>query len=288
MKRIALRYKEHDQESRQLADLIAQQLLASGFDPFPSSQIADPHNLDLCLCLGGDGTLLSTLRLLGDARFKVPVLGLHSSLGLGFLHDLKRPLALAEQKKWAQDLAQSLKAQHFKLEARWGLESWISPEKKIWALNDFVISKGPLARMIYVRVLVGEDVLFRRLRGDGLVVSSATGSTAYSLSAGGPVVQPTLPVLIVTPICPHDVAQRPLVLDSAVPLTLEVIESNTPCYLTSDGQEKEDVEAGTKIVVARSMKAINLLRFNQGPLKAVSYFDKLRSKLRYGGDIDAT
>jgi NAD+ kinase len=255
---------------------------------------------DLCLVLGGDGTLLSTVRVLGESRFAVPILGIHTSAGLGFLHALSAPKEGSDTKKWAESLVAVLMAKEFQTEDRWGLEAWLdmkdaessSPHhvcQKFWAMNDLVISKGPLSRMVYLQVKVGNSILLQRLRGDGLIVATATGSTGYSLSAGGPVVHPSLNAMLVTPICPHEVAQRPVLLPGDIQLNIESLVHRHPSFLTFDGQEKVDLDSGQTIHIKRAAKPVQwvTLSYNERTLKlgAQNFFEKLKSKLGYGGDL---
>ncbi len=181
------------------------------------------------------------------------------------------------------EIADSLISKSYVIESRWGLET-VHKNENHWALNDFVFSKGPLSRMIQLKVSVGNEVLLNRMRGDGLIISTSTGSTAYSLSAGGPVVYPSLDVVILTPICPHEVSQRPLVLEGARDLTIEVLDfASSTVFLTLDGQSQIEINPGTKMTVKRSQNPIPWLIPKVSSFKARSFIDQLRFKLGYGG-----
>ena len=247
------------------------------------------ETVDFCVCLGGDGTLLSTVRFLGERRFDIPVIGVHTSAGLGFLHTLSGPRKSEDGSLWAEHFVAALREKKYKIEDRWGLEAWIGnqPEEKSklhWALNDLVVSKGPLSRMVYLQVKVGEAILLNRLRGDGLIIASATGSTGYSLSAGGPVVHPELSTVLVTPICPHEVAQRPVLLDGNTPIHIESLVHRNASHLTFDGQEKVDLDSGEMIHVRRAKKPLKWVTIRAPELGPKNFFERLKSKLGYGGD----
>ena len=283
MKRVWIRVKEDLPHSDRVMAVLKPALEKQGLLVTTTKEL--PVQMpDLCLCLGGDGTLLSTVRALGAFRYEVPILGIHTSSGLGFLHSLSIPQGPLEP--WATDLSMALGTGAFSEEQRWGLTAHVegSPSEELWALNDVVISKGPLSRMIYLRLRVGDSVLFQRMRGDGLIISSATGSTAYSLSAGGPVVQPTLKPLLIVPICPHEGAQRPVVLDGSSPLCVEMLEHKVQSHLTCDGQVNVDIAAGQNVIVQRAARPLRWVLFRGEAVRSNYYFESLKSKLRYGGE----
>jgi NAD+ kinase len=242
--------------------------------------------MDLCISIGGDGTLLATLRELGEARSEVPVLGLHCSTGLGFLYGMSVPKELGLS--WAEDAARFLKEGAFEIVERWGLRAEVQPNSlELWAMNDLVVTKGMLSRMVLLKVSLDGVPLLPRMRGDGLIVSTALGSTAYSLSAGGPVMQPHLKNLLLTPICPHELTQRPVVLGGDQNLEIEVLDSKMPCFLTSDGQAKIDLGPAAKIRVQRAPEPIRLIQVKADHSAALtlqrrSFLENLRSKLGYG------
>ena len=139
--------------------------------------------------------------------------------------------------------------------------------------------------MILLRMHVNGELLLARMRGDGLICSSATGSTAYSLSAGGPVVQPTLNVVIVTPICPHEVSQRPLVLDSKSEIEIDILEEKSTLFLTCDGQSQKELHSGSVLKLRRARQAVRWIIPQMKTVSPRSYFQQLRKKLKYGGDL---
>lgn len=235
LKKVWIRFKA---DSDDLPHLLA--LLQKEFSKRQIQVVLDYEpGCDLGICLSGDGSLLSVLRQIGDDRFRLPLLGVHVSRGVGFLHSMSYPKEVELQEAWAQALVEHLVHKKFIIEKRWGLKAEASDSHgdfPNWAMNEFVVSKGDLSRMISLEVWVGGQRLYRRLRGDGLIVASATGSTAYSLAAGGPVVQPTLSALLLTPICPHDPGHRPVVLDHESEIRMRILKATSTVYLTSDGQ----------------------------------------------------
>lgn len=287
--KVWIRAKEDLPYSKRVKDCLLVEFKKQGVDAVILGETLPDGSADFCLCLGGDGTLLSTVRFLGERRFEIPIVGIHTSAGMGFLHTLSAPRDDASAPAWAASFVAVLKKQNFKIEDRWGIESWIgSPveaQNQIhWALNDLVISKGPLSRMVYLQVKVGDSILLQRLRGDGLIIASSMGSTGYSLSAGGPVVHPELSTVLVTPICPHEVAQRPVLLDGNTPIHIESLVHRHPSYLTFDGQEKVDLGSGEMIHVRRARKPLKWVCIEAPELGSKNFFERLKSKLGYGGD----
>ncbi|HET7230220.1 MAG TPA: NAD(+)/NADH kinase [Longimicrobium sp.] len=226
--------------------------------------------LDLLLTLGGDGTLLRGARMVAHAS--VPVLGIN--LGhLGFLtsaapDELERALGL-----WF--------AGDFNLDERMALAvSFSQPDGTdgggYIALNDAVLHKGGAARVIRLLVRAsGEEVGI--YSADGIILSTPTGSTAYSLSAGGPIVSPTVHCIVATPICPHTLGVRPLVLPSDETVTLDVLSPTEELILTIDGQEHERLTPGARIIVSRAPNPVRLVRF-----PGQNFFSTLRRKLNWG------
>jgi NAD+ kinase len=241
--------------------------------PPPGSGVLDeervPH-MDLLLTLGGDGTLLRGARLVGPHG--VPVLGVN--LGhLGFLTsigpaDLERGLSATVAGEAVLDERMVLAAE---VTGAAG-----SRHGAFLAFNDAVLHRGGVARMIRIAVRAhGEEV--GTYSADGIILSTPTGSTAYSLSAGGPIVAPTLDCILATPICPHTLAVRPLVLSAAETVTVEVLTPSEELILTVDGQESARLVPGHRLVVARAPTPLRLVR-----LAGQTFFSTLRRKLRWG------
>jgi NAD+ kinase len=240
---------------------------------FPDRGSADPFHqdaeVDLVIVLGGDGTLLSVAR---SARRGVPILGVNLG-SLGFLTELGR-----------HELYPSLVrvlAGNYTLEKRSLLRVELlrgGGQTAVWDIfNDAVIAKSALARIIRLTLTVDGD-LVGNFRADGLIVSTPTGSTAYNLSAGGPIVAPELPVAVITPICPHTLSLRPLVVpdDRVIEVVLETQREEV--YLTLDGQEGTSLGFQNRVRIRRSDAAVHLVRTAER-----TFFESLRGKLRWGG-----
>jgi NAD+ kinase len=236
-----------------------------------------PDGLDLLLSFGGDGTLLRGARMV--APHHTPVLGVN--LGhLGFLTSVG-PEHLA-------DAFQALAAGSFWLDTRFTLEARIvgrdgTMGREYLALNDAVLHKGGFARVIRLAVFVGEDrEEVGAYAADGIILATPTGSTAYSLSAGGAIVAPSMACLLATPISPHTLAVRPLILPADTRIEVEILQPAAEVVLTIDGQAGEALTSGDRLVVNRGQAAVPLVRF-----PGQSFFTTLRRKLHWGIGTDA-
>jgi NAD+ kinase len=242
-----------------------------GSRPPPLSQA--PGALDCLITLGGDGTLLRGARLLNGA--KTPILGLN--LGrVGFLTS-----AGPETLDWALD---AVVRRAYTTESRLALQSTItgkgaksSSRVEPLVLNDVVVHKGGVARVVRLKVSVDGDEV-AQYSADGIIVSTPTGSTAYSMSAGGPIVVPTVDAIVVTAICPHTLAVRPLVLAATAVVTVQPIPPWSDEVLVSfDGQVGTPIQPGERLDVRRAEHPVLLIRL--GP---ESFFKRLRKKLHWG------
>jgi NAD+ kinase len=235
-----------------------------GTEPY---HLGDP--CDLVVVLGGDGTLLSVARnLAGDA----PILGVNLGT-LGFLTEINRS-------ELYPSMVQVLQG-HFETEERSLLDVELrrdgEPTHRYRVLNDAVVAKSALSRIIEISLRV-DDHLVARYRSDGVIISTPTGSTAYNLSAQGPILFPRLAVMVLTPICPHTLSLRPLVVpdSSRVEVTLETQREEV--YLTLDGQEGTTLGFGDCVRATRSEKTARLVR-----ISGRTFYDGLRGKLHWGG-----
>jgi len=227
------------------------------------------EQVDLILVFGGDGTMLRVAREVAGSR--TPILGINVG-GLGFLTAVSSdqlPNALAGV--WSGE---------FTVETRSLIEAGGQIRDRTLrqtALNDFVISRGTVTRLIELEVRV-DDAVLTHYRCDGLIVSSPTGSTAYSLAAGGAIVSPNAEVFALTPICPHTLSNRSVIvsLDSVVQVT--VLSRKVETILSADGQVQMQLTAGDSIAIRRSQRAVRLLRPGGS-----SFFETLRQKLHWSG-----
>jgi len=241
--------------------------LANGSKGQPRSAVADASQL--LLVLGGDGTILAAARL--AAPRQIPILPINmGSLGFltSFTLDELYP-ALEETLAGKSSISQRVMLQA-ELVRR---GSVIETQR---ALNDVVIHKGALARMIQLELSINSDFVCR-YRADGLIVSSPTGSTAYSLSAGGPIVHPAVEAFIITPICPHMLTDRPVVVRDYCQLEIKMNGDAESVYLTLDGQRGVPLEPTDILRVQRAKEHLQLI---QPPKKP--YFEILRNKLKWG------
>ena len=226
-------------------------------------------SVDFIVVLGGDGTMIATARMVGDHG--TPVLGINYGT-LGYLADFTH-----EEMIPALD---SILAGTYTLDHRLMLaaEVYRGGEKLLHdrVLNDVVISKSALARIIEIETRI-DGKFVNCFRADGLIVSTPTGSTAYNLSAGGPVIYPSMGAVVITPICPHTLSNRPLVVPDDAEIELILKTSNEEVGLTLDGQVGMPLEYEDRIVVHKSRTSFNLIQSNTR-----NYFDVLRNKLKWG------
>jgi NAD+ kinase len=230
---------------------------------------AMPDQVDLIVVLGGDGTLLSTSRALN--RKPVPLLAVNLG-GLGFLTVITRDELYSTLE---MALAGSLRT-----ERRVQVEAEIVRADEViasyLALNDVVLNKGAIARVLDFDVWV-DDKFISTYKSDGLIISTPTGSTAYSLAAGGPVIVPSVAAFIVTPICAHTLSNRPIVLPDSVTIQVAVKSQRESVYLTVDGQVGIALRSDDTVRVKKAASAVVLI---QPPEK--NYFEILRQKLKWG------
>jgi NAD+ kinase len=233
----------------------------------PKTQLAE--KADVLLVLGGDGTILSAARL--AAERSIPILGVNMG-GLGFLTEVRLDnLYPSLERVFANDFA---------LDERLMLATHIHRHGETVArgivLNDVVISKGTLALMIDLQVAIGGQFV-TSLRGDGLIIGTPTGSTAYSLSAGGPIMNPGVQALMLTPICPHTLTHRPLIVPGNVVIEVTLTCQDEGSMATLDGQVGVAIVQGDKAVIHASDHRTRLIRFPES-----HYYEVLRGKLKWG------
>ena len=229
------------------------------------------HQPDLAVVLGGDGTLLAAARAF--AHTSVPLLSVNLG-SLGFLTEVPLAELYATLQAWCEGTAaietrSLMRAELFcagqgKVTRRWD------------ALNDVVVAKGTIARMADYRVEIDKQ-LVAEFRADGVIVSTPTGSTAYNLAADGPIVMPSVNCMVVTPICPHLLTIRPIVVPGESAISVRVVGVPNETYLTVDGQEAVPMRVGDEVYCCRSEYSVRLLR-----LKPNGLFNVLRSKLKWG------
>jgi NAD+ kinase len=228
--------------------------------------------VDMVVVLGGDGTLLSMADCIAAAGKSIPILGVNFG-SLGFLTEVTLP-----------ELYPSLEtvlAGTARIEERLMLASTVRrPGTELTpyvALNDVVITKTARSRMIDLSVSVGGEFV-TRVKADGLIVASPTGSTAYNLAAGGPIVQPTVEALILTPIAPHTLTNRPIIIPASATVRVQPhMDSRDEVFITFDGQAGFQLEDGDEIAICRADRSLRLIHPSTR-----SYFEVLRQKLKWG------
>lgn len=237
----------------------------------PGVLLEDPASLDALLTLGGDGTLLRGARLL--QAHQVPILGVN--LGrLGFLTGTPAEQFEASLTRFA--------AGDYTVETRIALHATVfdatGVARQDWfALNDVVLHKGGFARVVSLRVAANDETI-ASFAADGVVICTPTGSTAYSLSAGGPILFPTLETLLVTPVSAHALAIRPVVLPADWVITVQADDAPEELLVTLDGQPGTSFGVGETLSVSRAPHGIGIVRFPGG-----TFFNTLRQKLGWGG-----
>lgn len=225
--------------------------------------------IDVLVVLGGDGTFLSAARLI--VKKNVPLLGVNLG-GLGFLTEV----SIDEAKK----VLESVLKGNFQTENRMLLIAHVHRHEERIAdysvVNDVVINKGALARIIKFEMHINGSFVCN-YRADGLIISTPMGSTAYSLSAGGPIVHPVLNSIIITPICAHSLTNRPLVVPDDSRIKVIIRETNGEVFLTLDGQVGFSIDSGDVIEVRKADEQLKVIK---SPLR--NYYEILRTKLRWG------
>ncbi len=224
---------------------------------------------DLIISLGGDGTLLSIASLINTPE--VPILGVNMG-GLGFITEM----AATELEPVLIRILQG----DYRVEQRMVLKICIESEdeepRSFRVLNDAVIAKGSRSRLIDLETFVGDDYLCT-YRADGLIISTPTGSTAYSLSAGGPILEPTLGAVVLSPICPHTLTNRPIVIPNTATIKVTLRSSGDSVFMSPDGKHGVRLNNGDTIAARDSGVPVSLIKS-----PSLDYYEILRTKLKWG------
>lgn len=257
-------------EERGYGVLVERQTAEStGVGAFPMASLEEiGEQADLAVVLGGDGTMLNIARSLH--AYGVPLVGVNQGR-LGFLTDVSADTML-------ETMAEILAGDYLS-EARFLLSVTIRRHgenvHEACAFNDAVVSKGATARLIELEVFVDGQFVYSQ-RSDGLIVSTPTGSTAYALSSGGPILHPTLEAVVLVPICPHTLSDRPIAVNSESTIEVLLLHADD-ARVHFDGQRHFDLQENDWVIVRRSNHMVRLLH----PL-GHSYYDMLRKKLHWG------
>jgi NAD+ kinase len=241
-----------------------------------------PSRVDFVLCLGGDGSLLAMAKAIAESGLDIPILAVNFG-SLGFLTEITRPeifdsLDTVLNGKATHDLRMMLCATATRAGSTSARASADKPPLSTYiALNDVVFSRTAISRMIELSVSVG-DQFVTQVKADGLIVATPTGSTAYNLAAGGPIVHPSMDALVLTPIAPHMLTNRPIVIpaDRDVRVTSAGSNAGDEVYVTIDGQTGFALHEGDSITITKAQRPLRLIRATSR-----SYFEVLRQKLKW-------
>ncbi|HEX9652087.1 MAG TPA: NAD(+)/NADH kinase, partial [bacterium] len=225
----------------------------------------------MVISFGGDGTILSTARIIGSSG--VPILGVKIG-GMGFLAEVAPDEIYSGLEEILNGRFQIVERIVLAGEVRAGSEPM-----RYFALNDFVLDKGAVSRVIRIKTFIDGQFLNTYI-GDGLIVATATGSTAYSLAAGGPILLPSMEAIIINPISPHTLAARPVVIPGDRTVTATVVFAPQGVMLSADGQGGETLREGQSVTIRKADYRIKLVSH-----PGRSFYDVLRAKLNWGDDI---
>jgi NAD+ kinase len=282
MKSVALVSKPDKPELQELAPAVLRWFEQRGYQvwlddetakyvpgqPWVRRDAIGEHKPDFVVVLGGDGTLLSAARAVGPMG--IPILGVNLG-SLGFLtevplDELYETLEAVDQNRCAAEKRSMLHCELLRKSAVVASHD---------ALNDAVVNKSAIARLVSFDLYL-DQVFVSNYKADGVIVSTPTGSTAYSLAAGGPILMPSVDAFVVTPVCPHSLTHRPLVVRDRIEIALVVQSAGEEAFLTIDGQIGMPLQDGDRIVCRKSEYATTLLRMRK------TFFDVLRTKLKLG------
>lgn len=255
-------------EDRKIKVVQEDHLAIDPTSPLPSRENL-PQKVDMIIVLGGDGTLLSVARSVGNDE--VPILGINMG-GLGFLTEVTLPEMFP--------LLEKILDGNYSIRKRMLLTTTVNRKdgvrKTFQALNDVVINKGALARIVDIKAAINGEYL-TTYRADGLIVSTPVGSTGYSLSAGGPIVCPGVNGIIITPICPHTLTNRPILIREKDTVTLTLLSKEDEVIVTVDGQVGHPIGYEDTVDISKSSNAIAMIVPH-----GKSYYEILRTKLKWG------
>ena len=262
-------FVKHQEDARRTANALVRQLKDRCV--ILNSDLPDlPDDLICILVLGGDGTFLSAARLVGTRN--IPLLGVKFG-EVGFL-----AITLEDH---LEEVVEKIFQGKYQIHERVRLNIQLVREGRVLAdvdvLNDMVINKSALSRLASCAVYL-DNVYLTTFRADGLIVATPTGSTAYSLAAGGPVVHPSVPSIILTPICPFTLTNRPLLIPDTTAVEIRLEDSPEDIVLTLDGQEGFDMDPRDRIFVSKSPHAVQMISFEPD-----SYYRVLKTRLHWSG-----
>ena len=249
--------------------LPAEAAVSLGYSELALPRDVIKNQIDLAITLGGDGTLLSTARDIAVAG--IPICGINMGR-LGFLTEVELPEL--------DDRITKLIHSDYEIEERLMLDAIVRKDghdtKVSSALNDVVITKGGFSRMLRLQLYI-DDIFTANYQADGLIIATSTGSTGYSLSAGGPIINPNLKIVLITPICPHTLSARSLIISSDEKVRVNTEATNADVVLTVDGQIVHHLAPGDEVIIKRTAYSAKFIKF-----AGKSYYETLRTKLWRG------
>jgi len=251
-------YVKEDKTAKEFVEYIENQLKTMGH------KVVAIEEADILVVVGGDGTFLSAARKF--SAFQRPIVGIN--LGrLGFLTEIPKQDAI--------NMLKLIIEGKYKVIDRMMIDVYLNDKYLGAYLNDAVLARSYLSRLIDIEVYQQEHMI-AKLRADGVIISTPTGSTAYALSAGGPILTPELQNILLVPICPHTISIRPMVLSSDALISLKLGDKTKEAYLTLDGQEFFNITQKDNILIKRSNTVCKTIS-----LEHISFFDVIRDKLGY-------
>lgn len=270
MKNFGINYNSN----KNINEEIIEKIKISLFNEFPDCNIyvykdslglkdESSRNMDILIVLGGDGTILRAAGAISS--YNVPILGINTG-NLGYLSSIElKDLEYAILK---------IKNSEFHIESRLMLECKLNDEDdKLYSLNDVVVSKGIIPGVAAYKIYI-DDNFYTDIEGDGIIISTPTGSTAYNISAGGPIIYPDLDVIAITPICSHYVGIRPMVVGGNSKIKIRIKERNEKVYLVVDGNNIKEVECKREIYIYKSNYTCKLIKFEN-----YNYYNILKNKI---------
>ncbi len=266
--RIALFYNHEHRQSKQLSQGICEFLGSQGIEVVVNEAIGKTSDVEFMVSLGGDGTILKMIHSYPDVD--APVLGINTG-HLGFMADVQ----VADVYPCLQDLI----AGNFTVDERLILEGKDHQGNSSFAVNDFVIHRGSNSSMIEIGIHVNGTYL-NTFEADGLIISTPNGSTAYSLGAGGPIVSPLLDAVLVTPICPHTISNRPILLTADKEIQIQYLSDYPPVEVRADSLPPSLLPTGESFFIRKAKKKFKLVN-----LPRQDYFSTLRKKLGWAGKL---
>lgn len=281
MEKVGIVVKE-DVEAKRKADELEHWLRSKSIDVVrkenlpPKHRVSDrdgyfaPPDLYCVFVLGGDGTFLSGVRWIGDQN--IPILGVKFG-EVGFLAETVEENLFAAVEAVLNNEFVTEQRMRLKVKVTWKEEEIVSET----VLNDIVINKGALARLAHIETYI-DDHYLTTYSADGLIVATPTGSTAYSLAAGGPVIHPAVPGILMTPICPFTLTNRPLVVPDSVCIKIRLGKMSSDIMLTFDGQAGFEINDEHTIMIRKDLYPVNMIT-----MPDQSYFDVLKAKLSWSG-----